>query len=923
MMELVLVASALSDGAWLDALLPAALRGSVLLLAAGAATLLLRRASAAARHLVWALAFAGLLALPVLPALLPALEVPLPRAAHALLHALETGTPELHEVEIPFTVEVDPNPQLDPDPDLDPEIALVSGAVHVAGGGFDPAHADAALEEELALEVHEGALALGWPLLLLAAWAAGAAVWLGALLLGVLRMRSEGARARWVVEGPLADMLERLRAEAGVRRPVLLLRGDASAMPVTWGVLRPRILLPAGAEAWPAERLRAVLLHELAHVRRGDWAVLLAVEAACALYWFNPLVWAAAARLRAEGEHACDDQVLRAGSRPSDYAAHLLEVARTLRAPRTAHAGAVAMARPAQIRGRLLAVLAEERPRSPVSRRFAVPVLLAASLAVALLAALSPVSRVEAAPAGGDQAEPSAEAARAAAHLDADHGLAALDGLAGTGGPLAALDTPAPGADTPSLSAVSERCPKTGGSSRHEEAGEEHREASWHNQRGCGGRLESRGGVSYNSDRTDVAGVARGGRFMIELYDAGDRRRAEILPAAGGVRRVFTVNGRAREWDAEARRWMAAALAEYFAAMTPPPDPPLPPSGPGGRGPAAASPEGASDGDRAAALVAALGSGDADTETLRRVLRESRSVRSEADRAGVLAAVATHSGGSQTILREVLAASRGIESSAERARLLLGLAAGSRLSADTRLELLRSLDGISSKGERARVLRDFVERFGIGNAAAQVAWFEAVERIGSGSAKRDLLLAAVGRPEMDLSRTQLVIRAAEDIGSSADRAAVLLALADRGLVADQVREDFLRAVRGMSSPLERERVLARVRARTAAAPAADTAAKAGAATTTLHWTDTGTGRSASLEARDAEVDERGTLRILPGGFVAIDESHGGFRQRVRVERGPDGRLRRSYSGASVEPARRLEWEAGLVARFADGKRRRW
>jgi beta-lactamase regulating signal transducer with metallopeptidase domain len=783
--------------------------------------------------------------------------------------------------------------------------------------------------------MHEGALALGWPLLLLGAWAAGAAVWLGALLLGVLRMRSEGARARWVVEGPPAEMLERLRTEAGVRRPVLLLRGDASAMPVTWGLLRPRILLPAGAEAWPAERLRAVLLHELAHVRRGDWAVLLAVEAACALYWFNPLVWAAAARLRAEGEHACDDQVLRAGSRPSDYAAHLLEVARTLRAPRTAHAGAVAMARPAQIRGRLLAVLAEERPRGPVSRRFAVPVLLAASLAVALLAALSPVSRVEAAPAGADEAEPSADAARSAAHLDADPGLvdlaglagtgeplAALDGPGGAGGPLAALDTPAGAADTPSLSVVSERCPKTGGSSRHEEAGDEHREASWHNQRGCGGRLESRGRVSYNSDRTDVAGVARGGRFMIELYDAGERRRAEILPAAGGVRRVFTVNGRAREWDAEASRWLAAALAEYFGTMKPAPTPPAPPAGPGGRGPAAAPPEGASDRDRAAALVAALGSGDADTETLRRVLRESRSVRSEADRVGVLAAVATHSGGSQTILREVLAASRGIESSGERARLLLGLAAGSRLSADTRLELLRSLDGMSSKGERARVLRDFVERFGIGNAAAQVAWFEAVGWIGSGSAKRDLLLAAVGRPEMDLSRTQLVIRAAEDIDSSADRAAVLLALADRGLVAEQVREDFLRAVRGMSSPLERERVLARVRARTAAAPA-DTLVKAGAATTTLHWSDTGAGRRASLEARDAEVDERGSLRVLPGGFVVIDESHGGFRQRVRVERGPDGRLRRSYTGDSVDPARRLEWEAGLAARFADGKRRRW
>ncbi len=915
MMELIFLASALSDGAWLDVLLRAALRGSVLLLAAGAATLLLRRASAAARHLVWALAFAGLLALPVLPALLPALEVPLPRAVQALLGAVEMEAPEFPEVEIPFTVAValDPDPNPHPDPDPDPEPAAVSDAVLMARDALAAdARAAAPHGEPAAVEVHHGALALGWPLLLLVAWAAGSALGLGSLLLGLLRMWSEDARARWVMDGPLAELLEMLRAEAGVLRPVALLQGpDDSAMPVTWGLLRPRIFLPAGAEGWPAERLRSVLLHELAHVRRGDWAVLLAAEAACALYWFNPLVWAAAARLRAESEHACDDGVLRAGSRPSEYAGHLLEVARTLRAPRAAHAAAVAMARPAQIRGRLLAVLAEERPRGPVSRRFAVPVLLAASLAVALLAALSPVARGEAAP-----AEAVAVAARAA---DARR-LAELDGLREAGAPLAALDAPAAPADTPILAGAAERCPATGGFSRHEEVGDEgRREASWHNQRGCGGRLESAGRVSYTSDRADVAGVAPGGRFVIELYDDGDRRRAELVPAAGGVRRAFTVNGRAREWDAGARRWMAGALAEYFAAMKPAPPPPAPPRAGRARGETALLPDGASSGDRAAALIASLGSGDADPGTLRRVLRESRDIRSGGDRVRVLEAVAAHAGGSQPVLREVIAATRGIESSGDRARLLTGIAALPTLPVETRLELLRSLDGIPSSGDRGRVLRDFMERFGIGSGAVRDAWFREVEAIPSGGDRRDLLLAAVRRPDMDLSRTQRVIRAAEGIDSGSDRAAVLLALADRGLVADPVRDDFLRAARGITSSRERERVLARVGARAAA----DTLVKPGAATTTVHWSDIGAGRRASLEARDTEVDERGNLRILPGGFVVIDESHGAFRQSVRVERGPDGRLRRSYTGGSVDPARRLEWEAALVARFADGKPTRW
>ena len=100
---------------------------------------------------------------------------------------------------------------------------------------------------------------------------------------------------------------------------------------MVWGVWRAHLLLPSSAEQWPRARLRAVMLHELAHVRRRDPLTLMLAQLARAVHWFNPLAWIAVHRLRVEQEQACDDCVLRAGVKPSDYASDVLEIATALR----------------------------------------------------------------------------------------------------------------------------------------------------------------------------------------------------------------------------------------------------------------------------------------------------------------------------------------------------------------------------------------------------------------------------------------------------------------------------------------------------------------------------------------------------------------------------------------------------------------
>jgi TonB family protein len=223
----------------------------------------------------------------------------------------------------------------------------------------------------------------------LTTWATGAASLLGLLGVGLMRLRYVTRRAKRTTSARWIALAESLRASDGIRSRLAIVESAAPGLLVVWGWRRPTLILPTTARAWDDDRVATVLRHELAHIRRGDWITQVSAQAIRAIFWFNPLVWIACARLHVECERACDDAVLEAGVDGSQYADHLLDIARHLR-PRAAWAPAPAIVRASTLERRVKAMLDRTIDRRPLSRRarsLSLALLLAASTAVAALAA--------------------------------------------------------------------------------------------------------------------------------------------------------------------------------------------------------------------------------------------------------------------------------------------------------------------------------------------------------------------------------------------------------------------------------------------------------------------------------------------------------------------------------------------------------
>ena len=214
------------------------------------------------------------------------------------------------------------------------------------------------------------------------------------LLLAAVRLRRIEAMATLPNETPLLNTLAALTTEAGLNpASVRLLLTRQSRVPMTWGLISPRIILPQESSHWPQDRLELVLRHELAHITRRDTLWTLLVHLSGMLLWFHPVVWAMLRTFAAEREAACDDLALsRVGQDPVRFAQNLLDAISACSGetrPFLPLALCMAAGDKATVKARLAAVLDTTRSRSVCTARHGLATLSIASTLIVLAAGLS------------------------------------------------------------------------------------------------------------------------------------------------------------------------------------------------------------------------------------------------------------------------------------------------------------------------------------------------------------------------------------------------------------------------------------------------------------------------------------------------------------------------------------------------------
>ncbi|MCX7921598.1 MAG: M23/M56 family metallopeptidase [Clostridia bacterium] len=231
-----------------------------------------------------------------------------------------------------------------------------------------------------------------WVIYFLYIWVAGFVFFIARLIFGILAISKIANKSIGISNPSHIKTFAVLKSKIGIKRPIKVLLSPYSIPPITYGTIQPIIILPLEADYWSEEQFRVVVLHELIHINRFDNIIQIISQFTCALYWFNPLVWSAAAILKEEREESCDDRVLRFGVKSYTYAECLLEAVKAYSIPRLLKVTTNHMADISNSEKRIRSILDTGRRRNTLSVRLVVSCVLTALILILPISLVSVVA---------------------------------------------------------------------------------------------------------------------------------------------------------------------------------------------------------------------------------------------------------------------------------------------------------------------------------------------------------------------------------------------------------------------------------------------------------------------------------------------------------------------------------------------------
>jgi beta-lactamase regulating signal transducer with metallopeptidase domain len=614
--------------------------------------------------------------------------------------------------------------------------------------------------------------------------------------------------------------LARLRRTNGIGRQTQVLISSGIAAPMSLGFIHPAILVPRTLlDTLSNAELEHVVLHELAHLRRGDDWTNLAEKLITAIVPIHPAVYWIGRRMSIEREMACDDWVIAATGTAKPYAASLAKVAELTQWRGADILAAGATGNRSQLFARVHNMLNETRNAAP---KLALGPLVAAIAAAGTLIyvgarapqmiAFAQTSAHE--NSGSESTVPSAmqipRAPLASSAAAVREARLSLPGRTAAQTPEASAPSPAVASSGPleRSGPVAPGSPLAAtASTGAQQSSETHMEMT--NRNGFTSQsVKIDGAIEFTDDDHDVKTLSPGGHFRMEERTGFSGHAYDVKADAGGnLTKTWLVDGSAKPLDSEGRAWLDRLLPQMIRESG---------IGAGPRvtrilrqgGPQAVITEIGlihSDGSKRTYLEQLFAQATLNAAQLKDAAELIRKISSDGDKAQVLvdADQKYFTGDLRSYLFE---AEESISSDGDKRRVLSDIVKKDAGSVDTLVNAARAAKHISSDGDKAEVLTEMAGPYRPGGGL-DVAYFEAVRSVSSdGDHARVLstMLAAHGDDRDTLAR---VLESAEKIGSDGDKARVLKEAVPRYSDDDLIRKAFFDAANSVSSDGDHQQVL--------------------------------------------------------------------------------------------------------------------